>query len=659
MVALQTAVLLAGAAVLRAGSVVLVEANQRAVVQFAQPFLVHHFLPLGQGVGQCGGLQPHILCQFTHQAHILELQDTAASRGEAAFDHALAVELQNAALGKAAQQGLAHEGRVNAAALGQVQGLSHCVNGLGHDELVGQFGDLPTAAWSHVGDAAAQHLQQRQGTLEVLMAASGHDGEAGGLSPHLSTRNGCIQPGLLGSEAARGFHGSGAHVHNQGIGVQAFVQAAWPKNHLLDYGSGGEVDEDHPRANLLGQRGKVGRAGHAHLGCALKGGGAAVPDQHLGAGLVQVTGIGAAHVAQSDKSQLVSLQRIAHALNLAALGRPWQPSFSFDPTMRVLITGGGGFLGHQLAQELLRLGQFRGRALSELILLDRAFGRELAGSGLRRVCGDVARPGWVREAAQGPVDVIFHLASMVSGECEEDFDAALRVNLDGGREVFAAARASGPDTVLVFASSIACYGGLDMSLPMDDFTKHLPQTTYGMTKAMGEMLVNDHSRKGHFDGRSVRLPTVVIRPGRPNAAASSWASGMFREPLNGEDCRLPISVDQPHPMTDDLTVVQSLLACAQLPAEALGVDRALVLPAHRVTPREAMQAVKAVGARLGIRLGRWDLQPDARIAAIVARWPQQVDGARAMALGMPQPMALEAIVERFVRTFGVLAPPSC
>jgi nucleoside-diphosphate-sugar epimerase len=323
--------------------------------------------------------------------------------------------------------------------------------------------------------------------------------------------------------------------------------------------------------------------------------------------------------------------------------------------MRVLITGGGGFLGHQLARELLRRGHLRGRPLSELILLDRAFAQPLEGRGLRRVVGDVAQAGWVREAAQGAVDVVFHLASMVSGECEEDFDAALRVNLDGGREVFAAARASGPSTVVVFASSIACYGGLDMSLPMDDLTKHLPQTTYGMTKAMGEMLVNDHSRKGHFDGRSVRLPTVIIRPGKPNAAASSWASGMFREPLNGELCVLPISLEQPHPMTDDQTVVDSLRAVAELDSATLGGDRALVLPAHRVTPRQAMEAVRQVVQRLGLPMGDWELRADERIAGIVARWPQQVDGRRALDLGLPRPMPLEAIVERYLRTFGIIA----
>ena len=136
---------------------------------------------------------------------------------------------------------------------------------------------------------------------------------------------------------------------------------------------------------------------------------------------------------------------------------------------------------------------------------------------------------------------------------------------------------------VVFASSVACYGGIDMSQMMSDTTKQLPQTTYGITKAICEMLVNDHTRKGHFDGRSVRLPTVIIRPGRPNAAASSWASGMFREPLNGEPCMLPIRRDQPHPMTGYRTVIESFIAFAEVDEALLGKDRAYVLPAHRVT----------------------------------------------------------------------------
>src|SRR5687767_3225224 len=214
--------------------------------------------------------------------------------------------------------------------------------------------------------------------------------------------------------------------------------------------------------------------------------------------------------------------------------------------MKVIITGGGGFLGSQLCQKILERGALTGpsggpETIAEIVLLDAAFHRPPPEARVRHVTGDIGDRATVFAAiGSDSATSIFHLASMVSGECEERFDDALRVNLDGGRNIFEAARALPGKPRVVFASSIACYGGADMPEVNTDLTKHTPQTTYGVTKAICELFVNDHSRKGHFDGRSVRLPTVIVRPGKPNAAASSWASGMFREPLNGEPCMLPI-----------------------------------------------------------------------------------------------------------------------
>jgi nucleoside-diphosphate-sugar epimerase len=240
---------------------------------------------------------------------------------------------------------------------------------------------------------------------------------------------------------------------------------------------------------------------------------------------------------------------------------------------------------------------------------------------------------------------------MVSGECEARFDDALRVNLDGGRNVFEAARAAEGRPRVVFASSVACYGGLDMTQTMSDATKQLPQTTYGMTKAIGEMMVNDYTRKGWIDGRTVRLPTVIVRPGKPNAAASGWASGMFREPLNGEPCLLPVRRDQPHPMTGYRTVIDSFITFAEADEPRLGKDRAYVLPAHRVTPQLAERVIHEVAAERGLRLGPIVDAFDARIQDIVDNWPQQVDGERAVALGAPRPPALKVIVEQYVEDF--------
>lgn len=319
--------------------------------------------------------------------------------------------------------------------------------------------------------------------------------------------------------------------------------------------------------------------------------------------------------------------------------------------MKILVTGGGGFLGSQLAQRILIRGSLCGQTVSEMVLLDAAFRAPPSDPRVRHVTGDIADRATVATAVGTRCEVIFHLASMVSGECEARFDDALRVNLDGGRNVFEAARAAEGRPRVVFASSVACYGGLDMTQTMSDTTKQLPQTTYGMTKAIGELMVNDYTRRGWIDGRTVRLPTVIIRPGKPNAAASSWASGMFREPLGGEPCLLPVRRDQPHPMTGYRTVIDSFIALVEADETQLGKDRAYVLPAHRVTPRLAEEVIREVATERGIRLGPIVDAFDPRIQNIVDNWPQQVDGERAVAIGAPRPPSLKVIVEQYLEDF--------
>jgi nucleoside-diphosphate-sugar epimerase len=326
--------------------------------------------------------------------------------------------------------------------------------------------------------------------------------------------------------------------------------------------------------------------------------------------------------------------------------------------MKVIITGGGGFLGSQLCQKLLERGSLTGPSgaadeLREIVLLDAAFPRPATEARVRHVTGDVSDRATVFSVVgSDPAVAIFHLASMVSGECEERFDDALRVNLDGGRHVFEAARAVPGQPRVVFASSIACFGGEAMHNPNTDRTKLTPRTTYGMTKAICELLVNDYSRKGHFDGRSARLPTVIIRPGKPNAAASGWASGMFREPLHGETCLLPVRRDQCHPMTGYRTVIESLVALHEVPTAHLRDDRAIGLPAHTVTPQLAASVIEEVARERGLKLGPIVDAVDARIQGIVDNWPVAVDGARALALGLPHPPPLKEIVEQYLEDFG-------
>ena len=327
--------------------------------------------------------------------------------------------------------------------------------------------------------------------------------------------------------------------------------------------------------------------------------------------------------------------------------------------MKVIITGGGGFLGSQLCEQLLQRGTLTGPSgapepIREIVLLDAFFPREPVDPRIKQVTGDISDRGTVFSAVgSDAATTIFHLASMVSGECEQRFDDALRVNLDGGRNVFEAARAVSGVPRVVFASSIACFGGEAMQNPNSDRTKLTPQTTYGMTKAICELLVNDYSRKEYFDGRSARLPTVIIRPGKPNAAASGWASGMFREPLKGETCLLPVRRDQCHPMTGCRTVIESLIALHEVPAERLSDDRAIGLPAHRVTPHLAESVIREIAQERGLKLGPIVDAFDARIQGIVDNWPVAVDGTRAIALGLPQPPPLKQIVEQYLEDFGL------
>lgn len=341
--------------------------------------------------------------------------------------------------------------------------------------------------------------------------------------------------------------------------------------------------------------------------------------------------------------------------------------------VRVIITGGGGFLGQQLCQKLLVHGTLKGETgaeepIEEIVLFDSHFHTgfsqpTISGTTPIRVeqfTGSVASREAVREAvgqhrrrsnSSSSSTSIFHLASMVSGECEERFDDALRVNLDGGRNVFEAARERGSTTRVVFASSIACFGGDAMQEPCTDQTKLTPQTTYGMTKAICELMINDYTRKGFFDGRSARLPTVIIRPGKPNTAASSWASGMFREPLNGAVCSLPVRRDQRHPMTGHRTVIDSLIALHDLPFASIGSDRSVGLPAMSVTPQMAEQALQQVAQERNISLGAIEEHPNPQIQGIVDGWPVAVDGSRALALGLPPVPPLQTIIGHYLEDF--------
>ena len=193
------------------------------------------------------------------------------------------------------------------------------------------------------------------------------------------------------------------------------------------------------------------------------------------------------------------------------------------------------------------------------------------------------------------------------------------------------------------------FGGDVMPAVVGDATKRTPQTTYGVTKTIGELLINDYSRKGFLDGRSARLPTIVIRPGKPNAAASSFASGVFREPLNGEPCVLPVTLDTMMPVLGYRSAVQGFIALHEAEANDLGDDRAINFPAHAATVEEMIAALKRVAGNR--HLGEITVEPDPIIQAIVATWATESEFARATALGLPREASLDEIVEAYIEDF--------
>lgn len=319
--------------------------------------------------------------------------------------------------------------------------------------------------------------------------------------------------------------------------------------------------------------------------------------------------------------------------------------------MKVVITGGLGFLGLGLCRALLVRGRLTGtggeQAIDEIVLFD-AVAPSSPPAGLTRgvsiLTGDISDRATVDRLVDRPGISLFHLASVVSGGGEKDFDLAMRVNLEGGRHVMEALRARG-DGRLVFASSIAVFGGT-MPAAVGDDTKQTPQTTYGITKAIGEMLINDYSRKGFLDGRSARLPTVIIRPGKPNAAASGFSSGVFREPLAGIDCVLPVGLDTVMPILGYRAVIEGMIRLHELPAEALGTDRAVGLPALTVTVADMIAALKRVAGNRP--LGEIRAEPDPFVERICRGWPLDTHFERALALGLPREASLDEIVAYYI-----------
>lgn len=322
--------------------------------------------------------------------------------------------------------------------------------------------------------------------------------------------------------------------------------------------------------------------------------------------------------------------------------------------MNILMTGGAGFLGTLLAREILRRDRLCGEGVSSLTLADRVAPTRpelLAHPKVVVDTGDLLER--MDSLFERDFDVVFHLASAVSGECEADFDLGLRSNLDSTRRLLDGLRAqqmrSGRAPVFFFASSVAVFGS-DPAIPMPevvtDQTLPTPQSSYGIHKFICEQLVADYTRKGFIDGRVARLMTVSVRPGRPNGAASSFLSGIVREPLAGIPTRCPVSLDTAVALSSPNTSIAGVLAVVEATREAFGGRTALNLPALTVTVGEMLQALREVAGDQVADLVT--VEPDAAIARIVGGWPARFECERTRRLGLQADPSYQFIIRQYI-----------
>jgi nucleoside-diphosphate-sugar epimerase len=313
--------------------------------------------------------------------------------------------------------------------------------------------------------------------------------------------------------------------------------------------------------------------------------------------------------------------------------------------MRILIVGAAGMVGRKLTAALIA-----GRLpapIDALVLNDVVECRVApqAPAGTKSVISDLSAPGAAEALIAAKPGLIFHLAAIVSGEAEADFEKGYRINFDGTRALFEAIRhengKSGYRPRLVFTTSIAVFGEPFPDAIADDFF-HTPLSSYGTQKAMCELLLSDYSRRGFFDGIGIRLPTIVIRPGKPNKAASGFFSGILREPLAGKKAKLPVGEDTRHWFASPRAAVGFLLHAAMLDTARLGARRNLTMPGISATVGEEIAALRRAAGDGAVAL--IEREDDPAVARLVAGWPRNFDAARARALGFEAEKDFDEII---------------
>jgi D-erythronate 2-dehydrogenase len=317
--------------------------------------------------------------------------------------------------------------------------------------------------------------------------------------------------------------------------------------------------------------------------------------------------------------------------------------------VRILVVGGAGMVGRKLAERLARDGELGAERISHLSLVDVVEAARPAGApfGVDVAIADLAERGVVNDLTASRPDVIFHLAAVLSGEAEADLEKGYRVNLDGTRLLLDAVRELGQGyrPRLVFTSSIAVFGTPFPEVIGDDHCT-TPLTSYGTQKAIGELLLSDYTRRGFLDGIGLRLPTISVRPGKPNRAASSFFSSIIREPLHGEEAVLPVPDDVRHWHASPRAAVGFLIHAATLESSALGDRRCVTMPGVSVTVAGQIAALRTVAGEEVVR--RIRREPDETVMRIVSGWPRNFDARRAGELGFRAEADFEEIIRVYV-----------
>jgi D-erythronate 2-dehydrogenase len=313
--------------------------------------------------------------------------------------------------------------------------------------------------------------------------------------------------------------------------------------------------------------------------------------------------------------------------------------------MEVLILGSAGMVGRKLIERLVKERHLGGREITRAILHDvvEPQAPQDAPFPITTLTSDFSIAGEADKLVASRPDAIFHLAAVVSGEAEADFDKGNRINLDGTRHLFDAIRAIGDGyrPRLVFTSSIAVFGAPFPDAIGDEFFL-TPLTSYGTQKAIGELLLADYTRRGFFDGIGIRLPTICVRPGKPNKAASGFFSGIIREPLNGQEAVLPVPEEVRHTHASPRSAVNFLMHAATLDGARLGARRNLTMPGVSVTVAEQVDALRRIaGEGVVARIRR---EPDPTIMGIVEGWPRKFDARRAKDLGFRAEESFDEII---------------